>query len=226
MKTWQVRTAAAMTVMLLMVQSTVPAFSYEDEPQKPSSQASKFVIADLNDFTSVMAYAQVINSINDNIPKEIVDEFIKHGGFVNIESYEGNNSGVTYLALDDNGHPDFPDVYYINCPTRMYISPNDSIYYYPKEYVVHEFGHVFDAMYHITADPDNYAKIQAEAPAIDAILAPYYVTPGHFSAPEEALAQVFASIYAPKDVRCAEQVIAAAPETVSIIRRYSAESEE
>ncbi|MBO5551383.1 MAG: hypothetical protein J5966_05435 [Lachnospiraceae bacterium] len=176
------------------------------------------VIADLNDFTSVMAYAQVINAVNDRVPQDVIRTFQAHGGFINIEAHDGNNSGMTYLALDDNGYPEFPDVYYSNYPTKMYISPNDAKDYFPREYVIHEFGHVFDAMYHITADPENRAKIEAEAPAINAILDPYYVKPGHFSTPEEALAQVFASVYGKEYVRAADEVVAAAPETVRIIR--------
>lgn len=214
MRTRTKRLIAAIGLTITLIAGTCPAYaaggkvtiSIKNEPAaaqenlKPSKQA-------------------IMKTLSQHMTGDMLEYFSKHHGVIYVGTWQG--AGYTLLAIDSNGKPMIPDEVMTDktYPLEMHISNCDETSGYMDDYVLHEFGHVFDARYGITRNPQWDAVIASEMPAVQAVMST--ITNGaHYTTTPEVLAQVYAAYSGGNDVVGGAQTLQAAPYTAGIIKAY------
>lgn len=152
-----------------------------------------------------------------SVPADMIKYFSDHHGTIYIGSWDGSG-GQTMLAIDDKMKPQIPDVVFPDCPLDMYVNGKDMGYGFMDDYLIHEFGHVFDARYGVTRNPAYDQVIASEIPAITQANLGIITDPMHYATTPEAFAQVYAAYRGGQDIIGGPATVAAAPGTVRIIK--------
>lgn len=157
----------------------------------------------------------VIAAIRGFVPSKLIDEFREHNGTIEVlnKGY-GAGGGTTYLILFGDNTIALPS------PVNMDINTNDYSDQHTDDYVLHEFGHVFDAKNGLTNNPSYRSMIMEEIPAFNAACAQYYVDPTHFSSPQEMFAELFAAYLDPDGVFLGHEKLAAAPKSAAFLDAF------
>ena len=99
----------------------------------------------------------------------------------------------------------------------MTINTHDYIDHNTDDYVLHEFGHVFDAKNGVTNNPVYRQIILSEMGTFNSAIAAYYYDKTHFTTVQEMFAELFAAYLDPDGVFMGHEKLAAAPNSVKII---------
>ena len=177
---------------------------YKDAGNKPTLQAPLKAVAGI---------------VTDQIPRDMVKYFCMHHGIIYVDVWHGGG-GYTLLAADDGNKPHIPDTLYEGHTMDMVINGQDLSYGYLDDYVIHEFGHVFDARYGITSNPEYDAIVTSEMPGVVKANELIYTDPAHFSTTPEAFAQVYAAYIGGNGIEGGAETLMAAPKTVEIIKKF------
>ena len=169
------------------------------------------------------AREEAANILVTAVPADMIQYFTDHHGTIYIGSWDGSG-GQTMLAIDEKMKPQIPDVVYKDYPLDMYVNAKDMAYGFLDDYLIHEFGHVFDARYGITRNPAYDAVIAAEIPAITQANLGIITDPMHYATTPEAFAQVYAAYRGGKNIVGGEATLNAAPQTVQIIKAFEGRS--
>ena len=162
--------------------------------------------------------ALIAQSLAKHIPGDMIQYFTTHHGVIYIGTWNG--AGYTMLAVGADNKPMIPDEVFKDYPMEMHISTQDAAIGYMDDYVLHEFGHVFDARYGITRNPAYDAYVAMELPAIYMAMQGVTTDDTHYTTTPEAFAQVYAAYRGGDDVVGGRAVLQAAPYTVGIIKAF------
>ncbi len=154
----------------------------------------------------------IIATMRGYLPEKLIEQFVEHKGEIHIENTGyGTGGGYTTLLLYDDDTISFPT------PAHMSINTEGEADQYVDDYVLHEFGHVFDAINGVTNDDLYREIILSEMSAFNEAIAEYYEDKEHFRIPQEMFAELFAAYMDPENVFMAEEKLEAAPNSAKVI---------
>ena len=174
--------------------------------------ASLNSVIEMSDIADAEAKYTIIATIKGYVPERLLEDFIEHKGEIEIENEGyGTGGGSTTLILYDNDTIELP------IPAHMAINTDGEKDQHVDDYVLHEFGHVFDAINGVTNDDLYREIIMSEMDVFNKAIAKYYEDEDHFKIPQEMFAEVFAAYIDPENVYKADEKLNAAPKTAKVI---------
>ncbi len=150
--------------------------------------------------------------ILSHVPAKTLEIFNAHGGQIVINANGLGKAGMTYNAFDEQGRAMFDDRCYMEL-TPAYGLP------LMEHTALHEFGHVLDLELKTTYREDAKGIISSEIVAYNALVPQTGDMIPEYPNEHELFAQVHAAVLGADGVQpCANEIMAACPETTKIIK--------
>lgn len=176
--------------------------------------ASLNPVIEMDDIANSEAKYTIIAAIKGYVPEKLLNQFLAHKGTIVVENTGfGTGGGYTTLLLYDDDTISFPT------PAHMSINTEGEEAGHVDDYVLHEFGHVFDAINGVTNDELYRDILLSEMDAFNEAVAGYYEDKNHFTIPQEMFAELFAAYLDPENVFKAREKLKSAPKSVKVIEK-------